>query len=42
LYAVAFVMIIIVVMIAAGYYLFRSWLRDYTNDAPPKHKYIKF
>jgi hypothetical protein len=41
-YAVALIIIIVVVMIAVGYYLFRSWLRDYTHDSRPKYEYIKF
>jgi uncharacterized membrane protein len=33
-YAIAFVIIIFVVMIAAGYYLVRSYFRDYTYGVP--------
>jgi uncharacterized protein YneF (UPF0154 family) len=35
-YAIAFVIILIVVMIVAGYYLVRSYFRDYTYDVPSK------
>jgi uncharacterized membrane protein len=34
LYALVFVIIIFVVMIVAGYYLVRSYFRDYTYDVP--------
>jgi uncharacterized membrane protein len=34
LYALVFAIIIFVVMIAAGYYLVRSYFRDYTYDVP--------
>ncbi len=35
-YAVAFVIAVVLLMIAAGYYLSRSYFRDYTYDAPSK------
>jgi len=35
-YAIAFVIILIVVMIVDGYYLVRSYFRDYTYDVPSK------
>jgi uncharacterized protein YneF (UPF0154 family) len=35
-YAIAFVIILIVVMIVAGYYLVRSYFRDYIYDVPSK------
>ncbi len=35
-YALAFVIIIFVVMILAGYYLVRSYLRDYTYEVSSK------
>jgi hypothetical protein len=35
-YGVALAIVILAVMIAAGYYLFRSWMRDYTYDTQPK------
>lgn len=34
LYALVFVIIIFVVIIVAGYYLVRSYFRDYTYDVP--------
>jgi len=37
-YAVAFAITLIVIMIAAGYYLLRSWIRYYTHDSQSKKK----
>ena len=35
-YAIAFVVAIIVLMIAADYYLVRSYFKEYTYDTPAK------
>jgi hypothetical protein len=34
--AIAFVAAVIVLMIAAGYYMVRSYFREYTYDTPAK------
>jgi len=36
-FAIVFVVIITVLMIIVGYYLIRSYLRDYTYDVPSKN-----
>lgn len=41
LYALVFVIIIFVVMILAGYYLVRSYFRNYTYDVSSKHIYLE-
>ena len=41
-YAIAFVIAVALLMIAAGYYLVRSFFKDYTYDAPSqKHTCAK-
>jgi uncharacterized protein YneF (UPF0154 family) len=35
-YAIAIVVAVIILMIAAGYYLTRSYFREYTSYAPSK------
>ena len=35
-YAIVFVISFVLLMLAAGYYLVRSFFRDYTYDAPSK------
>ncbi len=35
-YSILFVVAFILLMIAAGYYLVRSFFKDYTYDAPSK------